>query len=107
IRRAGVALTSTLIKDARRIGIRRPDLVRLRAVEKVPPMNPMLRLATQRIGLCSSGTRGMSLRYGIFIASDCWGERSLAVHELAHTWQYERMGGIKPFLKEYLSECMV
>jgi hypothetical protein len=49
----------------------------------------------------------MSLRYGIFIRSDCWGDRQLVIHELAHTAQYERLGGIWPFLKLYLSECLV
>ena len=28
------------------------------------------------------------------------------VHELAHTIQYERLGGIKPFLRAYLEECL-
>ena len=27
-------------------------------------------------------------------------------HELAHTEQYERLGGIEPFLRQYLSECL-
>jgi len=31
----------------------------------------------------------------------------LVVHELAHTWQYERLGGLRPFLKQYLYECLV
>ena len=28
------------------------------------------------------------------------------MHELAHTAQYERLGGILPFLREYLFECL-
>jgi len=47
-----------------------------------------------------------NLRYGIFIRSDCWGERRLVVHELVHTWQYERLGGFRPFLQQYLHECI-
>jgi len=48
----------------------------------------------------------MTLRYGIFIRSDCWGDRRLVVHELAHTAQYERLGGIGAFLKAFLKECL-
>ncbi len=48
----------------------------------------------------------MALRYGIFIRSDCWGEHGLVAHELAHTAQYERLGGIRPFLRQYLLECL-
>ncbi|HEX4665027.1 MAG TPA: hypothetical protein VH207_00400 [Chthoniobacterales bacterium] len=38
--------------------------------------------------------------------SDCWRDRALVAHELAHTAQYERLGGIAPFLKQYLFECL-
>jgi len=48
----------------------------------------------------------MSLRYGIFIRSDCWGDRRLVIHELAHTKQYERLGSLWHFLKLYLFECL-
>ena len=51
-------------------------------------------------------TAGLTLRYGIFIRSDCWGERRLVVHELAHTAQYERFGSFASFLGEYLRECI-
>jgi hypothetical protein len=30
----------------------------------------------------------------------------LIVHELAHVAQYERLGGILPFLRKYLFECL-
>ena len=30
----------------------------------------------------------------------------LIVHELAHSAQYERLGGILPFLRRYLFECL-
>ncbi len=46
------------------------------------------------------------MRHGIFIRSDCLRDRALIVHELAHTAQYERLGGILPFLRKYLFECL-
>ena len=46
----------------------------------------------------------MAVRYGIFIREDHWGERRLLAHELVHVAQYERLGGFRGFLKQYLEE---
>ncbi len=56
--------------------------------------------------LISPCTIGLTLRYSIFIRDDHWGQRRLVVHELAHTMQYERLGSIEAFLKQYLHECI-
>ncbi len=48
----------------------------------------------------------MTLRYGIIICEEHWGDRRLLVHELAHVAQYERLGGFRGFLKRYLEECI-
>ena len=107
ILREGVALTARLLEDARRIGVAHPDQVRLRVVDHVPlPSNPILLAAAEQTGLISPLTAGLTLRYGIFIRSDCWGDRKLVVHELAHVAQYERLGGFHPFLELYLQECI-
>jgi hypothetical protein len=107
IRRNGVPLNYALLADARRLGVRRPERVRVLAVQLVPGGMPaLLRAIVRPLGLCSPHTSGMSLRYGIFVRSDCWGERGLICHELVHTIQYERLGGFWPFLKEYLFECL-
>lgn len=105
--RKGVPLTDSLLADARRIGVQRPERVRLRVVNQVPGGMPdWLRKALQPLGLCSPLTSGMSLRYGIFVRSDCWGDQRLVRHELVHTQQYERLGGFWPFLRSYLFECL-
>jgi hypothetical protein len=107
ILRDGVALTAPLLADAQRIGIIHPDQVRLRVVDQMPwPLHPLLRQAAETSGLLSRDTAGLTLRYGIYIRADCWGERRLVVHELAHTAQYERLGGFRPFLEQYLDECL-
>ena len=107
IHREGVVLSSSQIEDARRIGVKEPLRVRLRVVEEIPlPLHPVLKAAAEKTGLISPHTIGLTLRYGIFIRSDCWGDRSLVVHELAHTAQYERLGGFHPFLEQYLDECI-
>lgn len=107
ILREGVPLTKPLLADAQYIGITHPERVRLRVVEEIPqPEHPALRKAAELTGLLSPMTIGLTLRYGIFIRSDHWGERRLVVHELAHTAQYERLGGFMPFLQQYLHECI-
>ena len=100
-------LTVGQVDDAVRIGIAHPERVRLRVVEEIPlPENPALRSAAEATGLISPLTIGLTLRYGIFIQADSWGERRLLVHELAHVAQYERLGGFRPFLQRYLMECI-
>jgi hypothetical protein len=107
ILRDGVPLTPNQVEDARRIGVTHSERVRLRVVEEIPlPTHPGLRMAAEMTGLISPMTIGLTLRYGIFIRSDCWGERRLVVHELVHTLQYERLGGFMPFLRQYLQECI-
>lgn len=108
ILRDGVGLTPQLLADAKRLGVACPERIRLLAVEKVPPLplSPWLRKMGEKCGLISRFTAGMSLRYGIFVRSDWWGHRRLIIHELAHTAQYERLGGFRGFLEAYLAECV-
>jgi len=65
-----------------------------------------LTTAANAVNLISTHTAGLTLRHGIFIRVDCWGDRRLVFHELVHTMQYERMGGIQSFLRQYLFECL-
>jgi hypothetical protein len=107
ILREGSCLSETQTKDARSIGIAHPDRVRLLSVHAIPlPNDPALREAAIATQLISPGTLGLTLRYGIFIRSDYWDDRRLLFHELVHTWQYERLGGFEPFLRQYLHECI-
>ena len=107
ILREGVPLSAGQIVDAKRIGLAYPERVRLRVVDEIPlPENPALRAAAEATALISPLTAGLTLRYGIFIQSDYWCHRRLVVHELAHVAQYERLGGFRPFLQQYLFECL-
>ena len=107
ILRDGVSLSEKEIGDARDIGVQSPDRVRLLQIETIPrPTQPQLRAACDAINFLTPATRGLTLGHGIFIRSDCWRDRSLIVHELAHVAQYERLGGILPFLRRYLFECL-
>lgn len=107
ILRNGVPLTESQITDARTLEISQPDRIRLMKVATIPvPEELSLKAAAQATQLITPQTTGLTLRYGIFIRSDCWGDRRLIVHELVHTSQYERLGGFLPFLQEYLRKCI-
>lgn len=106
ILKTGVPLSLGQIDLPKRLGILHPERIRLRAVPQVPPLNWLLRWVGGKLGVVSGQTIGMTLRYGIFIREDHWGERRLLVHELAHVAQYERLGGFRGFLSQYLEECI-
>jgi hypothetical protein len=60
----------------------------------------------KRIGLFSSRAAGLTLGYGIYLTYGSWDDRPTLVHECVHVGQYERLGGIRPFLSVYLRECI-
>ena len=102
----GVPLSGPELFEARRVGVREPHKVRLLKVENIPfPSHPLLQAACRATNFVPASPRGLTLNYGIYVRSDCWGNRPLVVHELVHTAQYERLGGIEPFLRAYLSQC--
>ncbi len=106
ILKSGVSLDFKLMDDARILGVKVPEKVRLLKTPQIPlPDTPFLRKVATQTNLISPNTVGLTLYYGIFIRSDYWGNRPLIVHELAHTMQYEREGGFKGFLEKYLYEC--
>ena len=94
------------LSDALKVGVKDPERVRLLQVEIIPsPTHPILQAAYQVGKLVPTAPRGLTVYYGIFVRADYWRDRRLIVHELVHTAQYERLGGIEPFLRQYLAEC--
>ncbi len=105
---AGVELNEEQLRDARAAGVKHAERVRLLRVKTIPSLRlRSLSALALKLRLLSPHTVGLTARYGIFIRDDFWKDRSLLAHELVHTAQYERLGGIKPFLRDYLSECLV
>ena len=103
----GTPLSDSQIEDAKIIPVKYPERVRLLRVNQIPlPEDPELKLAAQAIQLIIPNTRGLTLQYGIFVKNDYWNNRELIVHELIHTSQYERLGGIQQFLNQYVTECI-
>ena len=102
----GVRLSEIELADAKAIGVRNPERVRLLRVEAVPiPAHPMLRAAAASINFLTAAPRGLALDYGIFVRTDHWRDRALIAHELVHTAQFQRLGGILPFLQTYIFQC--
>jgi hypothetical protein len=107
ILKAGSPLPEQNLADALKLGVKNPERIRLLSVRSVPlPDNPLLKQAALSTSLISPDTIGLTLRYGIFIRSDFWGNRQLIAHECVHTAQYERLGGFSQFLSLYLKECL-
>ncbi len=103
----GEPLTDQQLADAKSVPVNNPQKIRLLSVNDIPmPENEKLRQAAEGNGLLTTGTIGLTLRYGIYIKSDCRQDRNVIVHELAHVAQYERCGGILEFLQQYLYECI-
>jgi len=102
----GVPLSGTEMADAKAIVVRNPQRVRLLRVDSVPvPVHPMLRAAAVSINFVTAAPSGLALENGIFVRADHWRERELIAHELAHTAQYQRLGGVLPFLQTYIVQC--
>ena len=102
----GVRLSAVELADAKTIGVRNPEQVRLLRIAAVPvPVHPMLRAAAASINFLTAAPRGLALDYGIFIRADHWRDRALIAHELVHTAQFQRLGGILPFLQTYMVQC--
>lgn len=103
----GDPLSSMGLEDAVAMGVGRPKKIRLLRVDHVPlPGEPFLGWIASKTGLPFFSAAGMSLRYGIFVRREFWGDRHLIAHECVHTGQYERLGGFRPFLARYLEECL-
>ena len=103
----GVSLTAQETEDAIAAGVKDHDRVRLLPVKSIPcPEDGPLHAACVAISFLTPATRGLTVGHGIFIRQDCWRNRALIAHELAHTAQYERLGGVTPFLRQYLLECL-
>lgn len=89
---------------ARSIGIQHTDKIRVRKIRPIPVPGPLWLLHLgRRCGLPVFQPGGMALGYGIFMLRE---NDHVLRHELVHVAQYERLGGIFPFMRQYLFECL-
>ncbi|MCG6972723.1 MAG: hypothetical protein LJE66_06230 [Desulfobacterales bacterium] len=103
----GDPLSNSQIEDAKRVGVLRPERVRMLRVPQIPfPKHPVLKSAAESIQLFTPDAVSLTVRYGIFIHSDFSDDRCLIIHELVHTSQYEKLGGFLPFIRKYLLQLI-
>ena len=101
----GIPLNEDLKALAALIGVEQIEKIRLLQVTNIPsPTNPILQPAAELAALTTK--IGVAFRYGMYVKADYWLQRRLIIHELTHTLQYERLGGIGPFIKQYLMEVL-
>jgi hypothetical protein len=106
ILREGQPLSADQIADARAAGVREPERVRVLPVDEIPaPPGPILKAVSAQVEFLPVAPSGLTFQYGIFLRADRVQDRYLVAHELVHTSQYERLGGIVPFLRDYIKEC--
>jgi hypothetical protein len=104
---SGSKLTAAQAADAQAMGVEHPERVRIMPVVAISrPEHPILKPAAEAAHLINPFTRGLTLGYGIYIRADEVSDRFLLAHEFVHVGQYERMGGLEPFLRQYLYECL-
>lgn len=85
------------------VGVGKPEMVRILPVPRIPTPGSWL---TRLFRIFTEGPTGMAVGYGIYLEASQATNPSLLVHELTHVAQYERLGGIEAFLREYLTQCV-
>jgi hypothetical protein len=101
----GKPLNHEALAFAHELKITEPETIRVLEVKSVPlpAPRPLVQLAT-RWGLPVFEPAGMALGRGIYLLD---GQSRILRHELVHVAQYQRLGGIEPFLRQYLTECLL
>jgi hypothetical protein len=101
----GTPLTTDQLAIAQQLGVREPSRIRVLAVPEIAlPEDPVLRAATLKTNIISRACRGIAIGYGVMLRADCWSDRELLIHQMVHVAQYERAGGVEPFLNQYFKE---
>ncbi len=105
--RLGRPLTDDELDWAKQFEIRHPEHVRVLNVTRIPsPVPHFIEKALQKLGFPVGNAAGMCMRYGIYLAEEYADRDELLAHELVHTHQFERLGGLYSFLRIYLFETI-
>lgn len=91
---------------ARRVGVVRPELIRVMLVPEVPKPDDLLLLQWARqAGIPSLGAAGLTIQYGIYIREGCYSQRVLS-HECRHVQQFEQAGSVAVGVQRYLEQVI-
>jgi len=85
------------------VGVKKPEAVRILPVPRVPTPGSWL---TSLLRIFTEGPTGMAVNHGIYLEASQATNPSLLVHELTHVAQFERLGGVEAFLREYILQCV-
>ncbi|MDB6079621.1 MAG: hypothetical protein JWO82_3368 [Akkermansiaceae bacterium] len=100
----GQPLPAELLPFAAGLGIAHPEEIRYLAVSPIPSPAPRFVFdAARKWGFPVVLPAGMTLGRGIYILP---GHEFVLRHEIVHVQQYQRLGGIAPFMSEYLLQCL-
>jgi len=103
---SGRTLTAQELGLARKVGVTKPDLIRIESVNRLPmPHDPSLQAAAIQTGLLGPDMVALTLGYSLFV---CRGHetRRLLAHEFRHVFQYEKAGSITAFLPVYMQQIV-
>jgi hypothetical protein len=103
----GTPLSASGIALARRVGVSRPELIRVVVVDELPtPSDPELLAIAQERGLLTLDTDGLTLAYAVFMRRGKYADPGLLAHEFRHVHQYESLGSVRGFLEKYIPEVL-
>ncbi len=102
----GEALYPLQWNIALRVGVQRPEKVRVMYVDELPHPNPELTYLANETGIITPTTEGLAFGYGIFLRNNLTDAPRRLIHELVHCAQYERLGEIRLFIREYIDACL-
>ena len=93
-------------RTAIRLGVQDPSAVRVVVTPHLPLPGPhWLHQIASRLGFPATECVGLCLGHTVFLHPS-WSRPAVLAHELVHTAQCERLGGLRPFLHHYLAECL-
>jgi hypothetical protein len=102
----GSALLPGALEDARSVGVKSPEAIRVLVVDQMPsPRDVLLGPAAALIGFLGPDTAGLALGHAIYVRRGRLSRRLLS-HECRHTAQCEAAGSLPAFLEQYLTELL-
>ena len=106
--RLGRELNDEELAWAEQLQMLHPEKIRVLHVTRIPsPVPQFIENFIQKRGFPVGNAAGMCMRYGIYVVEKYSHSKSLLAHEMVHTHQFERLGGMWYFLREYLYQTML
>lgn len=106
---AGRPLSDAERDIARSLGVAAPEKVRIEVRQHFPmPEDPRLINVARELGLIfgTDEEAGRTQGYAILVKPGFADSRRVISHELVHVAQYERLGGVTPYARQYLIEML-